>query len=225
MKLYFHPASTASRPITLFCEEAKIPYEPVVVDLMSGEHLKEPFLKMNPSHMVPVLVDGDFVLTESSAILKYIAEKFDSPAYPKDLKKRARVNERMDWINTNFYRELAYHLVYPQVFPNHVRTPDVAHTATLSWGKEKTEHWLAILDKHIIGNNAYVCGEEITIADYFAAEVLSCGCLIGVSFATYPNVDRWMKTMRALPSWAKVNEAIEGFAASLKGKPFVTIGA
>ena len=92
--------------------------------------------------MVPVLEDGDFVLTESSAILKYLADKVDSPAYPKDLKKRARVNERMDWVNTNFYREFGYHLVYPQVFPNHNRTPEAAQTATLKWGKEKAEHWL-----------------------------------------------------------------------------------
>ena len=225
MKLHFHPVSTASRPVMLFCAEAKIAYEPVIVDLMTGEHLKEPFLKLNPSHMVPVLEDGDFVLTESSAILKYIADKFDSPAYPKDLKKRARVNERMDWVNSNLFRELAYHLVYPQVFPNHVRTPDVAHTATVSWGKEKTEHWLAILDKDIIGSSKYLCGDEITIADYFAAEIFHCGALIGISFAKYPNIDRWMKTMRALPSRPKVNEAIDGFAASLGGKPFVTISA
>ncbi|MDF2698298.1 MAG: glutathione S-transferase domain protein, partial [Labilithrix sp.] len=211
MKLHFSPVSTASRPIVLFCAEEKIPYEPIVVDLMTGEHMKEPFLKLNPSHMVPVLEDGDFVLTESSAILKYIAEKFDKAAYPKDLKKRARVNERMDWINANFYREWAYHLVYPQIFPNHVRKPDVAHTATITWGKEKTEHWLEILDKNIIGSHKYICGDEITIADYFAAEVFSCGALIGATFTKYPNVDRWMKTMRALPNWSKVNEAIDGF--------------
>ena len=226
MKLHFHPVSTASRPIALFCAESNISYEPVVVDIMTGEHTKEPFLKLNPSGMIPVLEDGDFVLTESSAILKYIAEKVDSPAYPKDLKKRARINERMNWINTNFYREWAYHLVYPQVFPNHIRTPDVAQTATVTWGKQKTEHWLSILDKSIIGNNKFLCGDErITIADYFAAEIFSCGALIGASFANYPNVDRWMKTMKALPSWNKINEVVDGFAASLKGKSFVTIGA
>ena len=225
MKLHFHPVSTASRPVALFCAEAKISYEPIVVDLMTGEHMKDPFLKLNPSGMIPVLEDGDFVLTESSAILKYLAEKFDSPAYPKDIKKRARINERMDWINTNFYREWAYHLVYPQVFPTHLRSPEAAQESTVAWGKEKTERWLNILDKNIIGSHAYLCGDEISIADYFAAEIFSCGALIGATFAKYPNVDRWMKTMRALPSWSKVNEVIDGFAASLKDKKFVTIGA
>jgi len=225
MKLHFHPVSTASRPVVLFCAEAKIAYEPVVVDLMTGGHKSEAFTKLNPSQMVPVLEDGDFVLTESSAILKYLADKVDSPAYPKDLKKRAHVNERMDWVNANFYREFAYHLVYPQVFPHHNRTPDAAQTATLNWGKEKAEHWLDILDKNMIGSHKYLCGDDITIADYFAAEIFSCGDLIGVNFAKWPNVDRWMKSMRALPSWSTVNEAANGFASSLKGKQFVTLGA
>jgi glutathione S-transferase len=225
MKLHFHPVSTTSRPVLLFCAEANIPYEPVVIDLMTGAHMKEPFVTLNPSRMVPVLEDGDFVLTESSAILKYLADKVGSPAYPKDLKQRARVNERMDWFNANFNREFAYHLVYPQVFPHHVRSPDTAQSAMLTWGKEKAETWLEILDKNIIGKNPYLCGSEITIADYFGAALVSAGALIGVSLTKYPNVDRWLSTMRALPSWAKVNEASDGFAASLKGKPFVTIGA
>lgn len=225
MKLHFHPVSTASRPVALFCAEAKIPYEPVVVDLMTGAHMQDGFKKLNPSTMVPVLEDGEFVLTESSAILKYLADKVGSPAYPKDLKQRARVNERMDWINANFYRDYAYNLVYPQVFPHHKRPSDEAQNATLEIGKTKTERWLSVLDSAIIGSQKYLCGDEITIADYFAAGILSCGELIGVSFAKYPNVDRWMKSMKALPSWGKVNEAFDGFAASLKGKPFVTVSA
>lgn len=225
MKLHFHPVSTASRPVALFLAEANIAYEPVIVDLMTGAHKAPAFLKLNPSGMVPVLEDGDFVLTESSAILKYLADKFESPAYPKDLKKRARVNECMDWVNSNFYREFAYHMVYPQIFPMHARTPEAAQESLLSWGKSKTEHFLEILDKNLIGSNKFLCGDEITIADYFAAEIFSCGDLIGASYAKFPNVDRWMKSMRALPSWSKVNEAVEGFAASLKGKSFVAVGA
>src|SRR5687767_2524849 len=107
MKLYMQPLSMTSRPVRLFIAENNIPVEEQVVDLFTGEHYKDAFLKINPNHMVPVLEDGDLRLTESSAILKYLADKVDSPAYPKDLKKRAKVNEAMDWINTNFYRDWA----------------------------------------------------------------------------------------------------------------------
>lgn len=225
MKLYFHPVSTASRPIALFLAEAGIAYEPVVVDLSTGEHQKDAFKKLNPNAMVPVLDDDGFVLTESSAILKYLADKVGSAAYPKDLKQRARVNERMDWFASNLVKDYAYNLVYPQVFPHHVRQPEAAQATTLQWGKAQTERWLGLLDKEIIGANKYVCGDQITIADYYAAGVLSCGTLIGISFSKFPNVERWMGTMRALPSWGKVNEVLEGFASSLKGKSFVTVSA
>jgi len=221
MKLHFNPVSTASRPVVLFCEEAKIKYEPHVVDLMTGAHLKDEYLAINPSGMVPAIEDDGFVLTESSAILKYLAEKHESPAYPKDLKKRARINEVMDWFNTQLYREWAYHLAYPQLFPHHHRGSDVAQTATVEWGKKECDRWLGVLDKKIIGTKKYVTGDEISIADYFGAEILSVDALIGNDWKKWPNVDRWMNTMRALPSWKKVNEAVDGFGQTLRSKQFV----
>lgn len=225
MKLHFHPVSTSSRPVVLLCMEANIPVEMNVIDLMTGAHMKEDFLKLNPSGQVPVLEDGDFVLCESSAILKYLADKVDSPAYPKDLKQRARVNERMDWFNTSFGREFAYNMIYPQLFPHHARKGE-AQQHTIEWGRDKCEQqWFKVLDEKFIGKNKFVCGDSITIADYFGAEMIASGDLVGVSLKQFPNVDRWMQTMRALPSWKKVNEATDGFAASLKGKPFVSIGA
>ena len=224
MKLHAHKVSTTSRPVLLFIKDNNIDCEFVEVDLMTGEHVQEPFTKMNPSKQVPVLEDGDFVLTESSAILKYLADKIGSPAYPKDLKQRARVNEAMDWLNTGYYREYGYHLIYPQVFPTHKREPDVAQQATLEWGKNQCAHWLDVLDKHWLGKgHAYMCGNEKTIADYMGAEYTDAGCLIGVNYGKYPNVKRWMDAMKALPAWKEVNEVAYGFAESLKGQSFVTI--
>jgi len=141
MKLYYHPVSTTSRPVWLFIAENGIDCELKVVDLMKGEHYQPQYVAINPNRMVPVLEDGDFRLTESSAILKYLAEKTGSPAYPKELRSRAKVNEMMDWINTQVCRELAYGLVYPQIFPNHKRRSDEAHAGTIAWGKEKAQAW------------------------------------------------------------------------------------
>src|SRR5262249_14786517 len=115
MKLYMHPASTACRPVMLFAAESNIPLDNEMVDVMTGAHHREPYATLNPNRLIPLLEDGDFRLTESSAILKYLADKTNSPAYPKDLKLRARVNEMMDWLNVNFYRDFGYGLVYPQL--------------------------------------------------------------------------------------------------------------
>jgi glutathione S-transferase-like protein len=124
MKLYMHPVSMTSRPVRLFIAENKIPVDEVTVDLFTGEHYGPAYTAVNPNNLVPMIEDGDLRLTESSAILKYLADKIGSPAYPKDLKQRAKVNEMMDWLNTNFYRDWAYNLAYPQLFPNQKRRSD-----------------------------------------------------------------------------------------------------
>jgi glutathione S-transferase len=217
MKLYYHPASTTSRPLMLLAAEHGLPLEMQVVDLFAGEHTRPPYAAINPNHLVPLLEDGDFRLTESSAILKYLAEASGLPLYPKDARRRARVNERMDWTNTQLCRELAYGFVYPQIFPNHKRRSDEAHEATLEWGRERAKGWLEVLDEHILGaENPYLCGQEITIADYFAASFVALAELTGSDLSDTPNVERWLGRMKALKSWREVNEVIDGYGASLK---------
>ena len=224
MKLYMHPVSMVSRPVRLFIAENNIPVEEQVIDLMTGEHYGETFTAINPSRQVPVLDDGDFRLTEASAILKYLAEKFNLPSYPKDLQKRAKVNEMMDWINTGFYRDYGYGMVYPQVFPHHKRPTDEVQAATIAWGKERSANWLSVLDKHFIGpNNAYLCGNEITIADYFGIGIVTLGEVIKCDFSAYPNVQRWISNMKKLPNWGKINEVFYGFAGSVKDTEFVAL--
>jgi glutathione S-transferase len=223
MKLYYSPVSTASRPLLMFIADNNIDVDFQLVDLMSGEHMKPPYLALNPSGMVPVLEDGDFRLTESSAILKYLADKIGSPAYPKDLQKRARVNERMDWLNTQFYRDYGYGLVYPQVFPHHKRPTDDQQSGVVAWGKDKSQRWLKVLDQNLIGNNQYLCGNEITIADYLGTAFLSIGEILRCNFSAYPNVARWLDTMKARPNWAKVNKPFYDMAGRFKDRPFVAV--
>ena len=88
MKLYMHPASITSRIVRLYIAEKGLKVDEEVVDLFTGAHHQEPFISINPNRLVPVLEDGDFRLTESGAILIYLAEKFDLPEYPKDIEAR-----------------------------------------------------------------------------------------------------------------------------------------
>jgi glutathione S-transferase len=220
MKLYYHPASTTSRPLMLFAAENGIKMDMQVVDLFTGEHYQPPFAEgVNPNKQVPVLEDDGFRLTESATILKYLAVKTKSPLYPEGLKERARVNERIDWINTQLNRDLCYGLVYPQAFPHHKRPSDDLQKGTLSWAKERAAGWLKVLNDHIIGKNEYLCGNQITIADYYGASFVATSNIIGSDLAAYPNIKRWLGNMKKLKSWAKTWEVVDGFAGSLKG-PF-----
>jgi len=224
MKLYMNPASTTSRAVMLFIADAKIDLEQQLVDIFKGEQYGEAYSKINPNHMIPVLEDGDFRLTESAAILRYLAEKIGSPAYPKDMRQRARVNEAMDWFNSNFYRDWGYGLVYPQVFPHLKRSDSAVHAATVAWGKDKSKGWLQLLNDHWIGpKRKYLCGDEITIADYFAFALTTAGELVNCDFQAYPNVVRWLATMKQRPGYPKTYEVFKGFVESLKGQSFERI--
>jgi glutathione S-transferase len=222
MKLYMTPESTVSRPVRLFIAEHKIPMEEVVIDRVA--RYKPPYSTINPNCLVPMLEDGDLQLTESSAILKYLAEKIGSPTYPKDLKQQAKVNEAMDFINTNLYRDFGYAFCYPQVFPHLKLRNDEAQAAALEKGKERAKRWLKVLNDHWIGpDRYYLCGDQITIADYFGACLVTISALIRADLSGYPNIMRWLDNMEKLPSWPRINEALYAWAVAVKDHTFVTI--
>ena len=92
MKLYYHPISTTCRPIMLLAGEAGIELDYQLVDLFTGAQYQPDFEAVNPCHQVPVLDDAGFRLTESSAILKYLADKKGLASYPAEARQRARIN-------------------------------------------------------------------------------------------------------------------------------------
>jgi glutathione S-transferase len=212
--------------VRLFCAESGIVLDEEVVDLMTGAHHKEPYASLNPSRQVPLLVDGDMRLTESSAILKYLADKHDSPAYPKDLQKRAKVNEMMDWLNTGLMRDLGYNMVYPQLYPHHKRRSDEAQAGTIAWGQAGARKWLLLLDQHWLGGGqTYLCGDQITIADYFGASAVTLAELIDCDLNQFPNVSRWLLKMKSLKNWDSVNQVFSAMVAGNKGKSFERVSA
>jgi glutathione S-transferase len=220
LKLYMHPVSTVSRPVCLFIAEKNLPVEQQVVDLMKGEHYGPAYSAINPSKAVPALEEGEFRMTESSAILKYLAARFEAPEYPKDLKERAKVDAMMDWFNTGFYKDFGYGLLYPQIFPHHKRPTEDQHAGTIAWGKDKTKAWLSVLNDSILGANDYVANNKLSIADYFGVCLVTAGEVIGCTFEGYSNVQRWVGKMKALGAWNAVNETMYGFAGSMAGKAF-----
>ena len=185
MKLYMHPISTTCRPVMFFIADHGLDVEQEIVDIMTGAQFKPEFAAINPNCAVPVLEDGAFRLTESSAILKYLADKIASPAYPTNLQERARVNEVMDWFNTGFYRSFGYGLCYGQVLDAYKLADVTGQQQALEAAKKSTARYLGILNDHIIGpERNYLCGNTMTIADYLASGLLSVGEVIGCSLSS-----------------------------------------
>lgn len=222
MKLYMHPVSTTCRPILQFMVDAHIDAEQQVVDILKGEQYGEAYSKLNPNHLVPMLEDGDLRLTESAAILRYLADKAGSPAYPKDPRQRAKVDELIEWFNSNFYRDFGYGLVYPQAFAHMKHADPVVQAATLAAGREKSKNWFQVLNDHWLGpNKTYLCGAEPTIADYFGAALVGIAEIIHCDLSRYPNVARWLAAMQKRPSYAEVAKVFEGYCASTRDQAFV----
>lgn len=208
MKLYHHPASTTCRPIMLLAAEERIPLEMEIVDLFTGAHLSERFAAINPNRAVPVLEDGAFRLTECSAILKYLAERTGSAAYPAEPRTRARVNALMDWFNTGFYREFGYGVVYPQVLPEHAWPDPSMRGIALAKATRAARRFLDVLDRHWLdGEGWYLGGPAPNLADYMGASFVTLGELVEFDLTPWPRVEHWLDAMATRPSWVPANAA------------------
>lgn len=103
--LYHDPISAPSRGALLAARAIGVPVKVEVLSLFKKEQMKESFLKINPQHCVPTLVEDDLVLLESRAIACYLADKYgkDDQWYPKDLRKRAIVDQRLYFDASQMY--------------------------------------------------------------------------------------------------------------------------
>jgi len=223
MKIYAFDGSPTSRIVLLFCSEERIEFDKVDVNLLQGAHLEPSYKAINPCSLVPVLEDGDFRLSESSTILKYLAEKFQSRAYPGETNSRAKVHEAMDWLNTSLYRVLGYNFIYPQIYPHHRREPEEVNQGTIRWGRERTGQYLQLLDQHWLGKKRFLCGAELTLADYFGAPIVALLDLVRADLSKFENVSRWLGEMRKLRTWEAVHAIHNQTVVSLADRKLVSL--
>ena len=142
------------------CAEAGFAVERTDVGGKFGGNDTPGFLAKNPNGLVPVLEDGAFVLWESNAIIRYVAEVHGGPPlYPADAKAHAIANQWMDWSNTAMNAPLV------PLFVGMVRTPpDDRDAGAIERARRETaRHW-AMLDAHL-AESAFVAGDALSIGD------------------------------------------------------------
>ena len=108
LKVYLDPLSQPCRAVMLLLEANKVKYEKVLLQLGKGEHRKcEELKKINPDTTLPTMDDDGFALSESAAIMTYLVDKYHLPDhwYPKDLQKRAKVDQYLHWHHNNLRKE------------------------------------------------------------------------------------------------------------------------
>jgi glutathione S-transferase len=219
MKLYCDPISTTTRPVLMFLSEHELAVDLVHVGLFTGEHLQPAFGAVNPNRKVPFLQDGDLGLPECSAILKYLADIAQSPTYPQALQARARVNAAMDWFNTGLSFYFNYLHNYPQFLVTHAWTSPATQVEVVARGLAGAHQALDVLDQHMLADaDAYVCGPELTLADYLGAAYIGVGEAIGFDLSPWPRVSAWMTRMQARPAWDEAHAAFHGMITAARAQ-------
>jgi glutathione S-transferase len=163
LKLYYSPkACSLASHIAL--EESGLPYEAVSVDIRAGENVGANYLKINPSGAVPALVAGNTVITESPAILTYIADLApETTLIPRPgTRARAKAHEWMNWISSSV------HVTYRSIFRPQTYAGEDPHAiaAVREHAKEKLGRILVEVEARL-GDSLYTLGSEFSVVDAY----------------------------------------------------------
>ncbi|EHK67988.1 glutathione S-transferase family protein [Achromobacter arsenitoxydans] len=161
LKILGKSSSINVRKVLWTCAELNLPFERE--DWGSGfRPTSDPgFLALNPNAMVPVLQDGGFVLWESNSIIRYLAGQYGGQGlYPAEPKRRARVDQWMDWQATDLNRSWSYaFMALARQSASHRDTVAI-EASCQAWGQ-----FMGILDQRLSATGAYVAGDAFTLAD------------------------------------------------------------
>jgi len=201
MRLYHHPYSSNARRAVMTVAHLGIAAELVPVDLAKGQQRTPEFLRMNPNGRVPVLDDDGFYLTESHAIMQYLADKTPGQTvYPEELRARAYVNRWMFWSAHHFQPSISV-----LNWENAVKAmlglggPD---PAMVTYGENLVQTNAKVLDAHLAGRK-WVSGDRLTLADLaLAAPLMSVGPA-KLPVASFEHLARWFARVQELDAWKK----------------------
>jgi glutathione S-transferase len=202
MKLHVHPLSGHSHRARLFLSLIGADVDIIEVDLASGEHKSPAFLSLNPFGQVPVLEDGDAVITDSNAILVYIAKKHGPEGWLPDDAAGAAAVQR--WLSVAA-GEIAY-------------GPAAARLVTVFGAKFDAEEViarahriLALIDTRLADRD-WIAADRPTIADVALYSYVARAPEGNVDRFIYRNVTAWLQRMEALPGFHPFQRTAVGLA-------------
>jgi glutathione S-transferase len=192
MKLYEF-APTRSIRVRWTLQELGVDFEAVTVNLIAGEHRSPEFLKINPAGKLPVLVDGDTILTESIAIVLYLAEKYrDKRLVPTDLQQRAQLTRWLLFTTTELEQPLWRIARHTTLYPENRRLP-----GEVALAREDFAAMANVLEEYMSGRE-FVVGDTATVGDFVLAYTLDWAKLVNL-LDSLPRLEAYMEQMYARP--------------------------
>ena len=207
LQFYYHPQSPLARRVWIALLEKEIPFTPAIVNLKEGEQFKPDFLKINPFHHIPVIVDDGLRVLESMAILDYLECKYrDRALLPQDASQLAKV--RMAQMVAN--NELSS-LVIPLI----AETPD---SPRLAKAKRKIQRILKFLAE-LLADKDYFGGNDLSLGDIVAGNTVVLIDKLGFDVDRNQKIQGWCDRLMQREAWQKTQpnqEQVEVFKQRVK---------
>lgn len=202
IRIHSFPLSGHAHRVVLFANLAGINHEVINVDLAKGAHKKPEFLAMNPAGQVPVIEDGETIVSDSNAILVYLARKYAPSYIPTDPAQEAEVQKFLSLAAG----ELAFGPAAARLI-NVFKAPlpvDFCHTVAAKF--------LSKIEAHLEGRTFFV-GNAPTIADVAIYSYTAHAPEGDISLEAYPNVRRFLANVEALSGFVPMPVTKVGLAA------------
>ena len=197
MKLYGFPPSPNTWKVRAVAAHLGIPLDLEFVDLTKPRTAD--YLALNPTGRAPTLVDGDFVLWESNAIMQYLASRAANSLWPNDARTRADIMRWQSWQIAHWSKEGCEPLLFQRLVKKilGLGPPDEAVVAK---GIEAFNREARVLDAHL-SKHPYLVGNALTLADFSVAAPLVYAKEGDLPVAPYSHVRDWSARVLALPAW------------------------
>jgi glutathione S-transferase len=197
--LYDYPLSGHAHRLRLFLSLLGLQYERVVVDMLKGEHKAPEYVRLSPLGQVPTLVDGDVVITDSTAGLVYLAKKYGGQQWlPEDPAGAARVQRWLSTASGELYRG-----------------PSTARAIKLfgrQWDYEDAVQWAKRLFEWMeaeLANHTWLAADHVTIADVAMYSYMRVADEGGLDLGPYPAILRWLGDVERLDRFEPMPRAKE----------------
>ena len=200
MKLYAVVGSGNCRKVQATISNLNMTVDTEYLDFFDGDLAKPEFLELNPNGRVPTLVDGDFLLWESNAIMQYLADKVpDNSLFSQNPQTRADIVRWQCWELAHFnnaFATIAFETVLKAAFMGQEPNQPVVDAAV-----ESLHGFSSMLESHL-DDRDYVVGNGITLADYSIINFEGYKEMIPFDWSGYPRINAYFDRLRAGPHWA-----------------------
>lgn len=187
--------SSAKRCIWLM-EELGLPHEIIRLNMQDKEHKGEAYLALNPNGKVPTLIDGEYVIWESTAINVYLGEKYGPEMLGSGAEERGLVAQWSFWSHGELHA--AIEPLIMKKFGDGLET-EITKQAPTEIAKR-----FAILDKALEGKEYLVAG-RFTVADINVATAVGSHAWLDLDISSFKNIGAWLARVEGRPAFQKIS--------------------